>query len=46
MTEPEHRVKPRRKVFAVAAAIFAGLLSDKDMLNVARYVASFKPKKK
>lgn len=26
--------------------IFAGLLSDKDMLNVARYVASFKPKKK
>ena len=26
MTEPEHRVKPRRKLFAVAAAIFAGLL--------------------
>jgi cbb3-type cytochrome oxidase cytochrome c subunit len=26
--------------------VFAGLLSDKDMLNVARYVASFKPKKK
>jgi mono/diheme cytochrome c family protein len=26
--------------------VFAGLLSDKDMLNVARYVANFKPKKK
>jgi mono/diheme cytochrome c family protein len=26
--------------------VFAGLLSDKDMKNVARYVASFKPKKK
>jgi len=26
--------------------IFTGLLSDKDMLNVARYVANFKPKKK
>jgi mono/diheme cytochrome c family protein len=26
--------------------VFVGLLSDKDMLNVARYVASFKPKKK
>jgi cytochrome c553 len=26
--------------------VFAGLLSDKDMLNVARHVASFKPKKK
>ncbi len=25
--------------------VFTGLLSDKDMLNVARYVASFKPKK-
>ena len=25
--------------------VFAGLLSDKDMLNVARYVANFKPKK-
>ena len=26
--------------------VFAGLLSDKDMMNVSRYVASFKPKKK
>jgi mono/diheme cytochrome c family protein len=26
--------------------VFAGLLRDKDMLNVARYVANFKPKKK
>lgn len=26
--------------------VFVGLLSDKDMLNVARYVANFKPKKK
>ncbi|MDA1100303.1 MAG: c-type cytochrome [Proteobacteria bacterium] len=26
--------------------VFVGLLSDKDMLNVARYVAAFKPKKK
>lgn len=26
--------------------VFVGLLSDKDMVNVARYVASFKPKKK
>jgi mono/diheme cytochrome c family protein len=26
--------------------VFAGLLSDKDMMNVARYVANFKPKKK
>jgi len=26
--------------------VFVGLLSDKDMLNVSRYVASFKPKKK
>ncbi|VAW10097.1 hypothetical protein MNBD_ALPHA09-1099 [hydrothermal vent metagenome] len=26
--------------------VFAGLLSDKDMANVASYVASFKPKKK
>ena len=25
--------------------VFVGLLSDKDMLNVARYVANFKPKK-
>jgi mono/diheme cytochrome c family protein len=25
--------------------VFSGLLSDKDMMNVARYVASFKPKK-
>ena len=25
--------------------VFVGLLSDKDMMNVARYVASFKPKK-
>ncbi len=25
--------------------VFVGLLSDKDMLNVSRYVASFKPKK-
>ena len=25
--------------------VFVGLLSDKDMLNVARYIASFKPKK-
>ena len=25
--------------------VFAGLLSDKDMINVARYIASFKPKK-
>ncbi len=25
--------------------IFAGLLSDKDMVNVSRYIASFKPKK-
>ena len=26
--------------------VFVGLLSDKDMMNVARYVANFKPKKK
>ncbi len=26
MTEPEHRVKPRQKVFAVCAAIFVGAL--------------------
>jgi cbb3-type cytochrome oxidase cytochrome c subunit len=26
--------------------VFAGLLSDKDMLNISRHVASFKPKKK
>ncbi len=26
--------------------VFTGLLSDKDMMNVARYVANFKPKKK
>ncbi|MBT4046472.1 MAG: c-type cytochrome [Rhodospirillaceae bacterium] len=26
--------------------VFVGLLSDKDMLNVSRYVANFKPKKK
>jgi mono/diheme cytochrome c family protein len=26
--------------------VFAGLLGDKDMLNIARHVASFKPKKK
>ena len=25
--------------------VFVGLLSDKDMLNVSRYIASFKPKK-
>ena len=26
--------------------VFAGLLSDKDMMNISRHVASFKPKKK
>ena len=41
-----HNQKPKVFKPVKMMPVFAGLLSDKDMMNVSRYVASFKPKKK